>query len=112
MGKQNKADIEQGLEGIKIALRVLNDYYAKDDKAHASADGAGHGIIGLIEVVQADFEKALAEFTSVEETSAADYDKQTKANEIERTTKEQGVKYKNKEATDLDASISDASSDR
>merc|ERR1712187_40133 len=69
--KQNKADMEQGLEGIKVALRVLNDYYAKDDKAHASADGAGHGIIGLMEVVQADFEKALAEFTSVEETSAA-----------------------------------------
>merc|ERR1719291_550922 len=110
--KQNKADMEQGLEGIKIALRVLNDYYSKDDKAHASADGAAHGIIGLIEVIQADFSKALAEFTSVEETSAADYDKQTKANEIERTTKEQDVKYKNKEATELDAAVSEASSDR
>merc|ERR1719291_1279516 len=109
---KNKADMEQGLKGIEIALRVLNDYYAKDDKAHASADGAGHGIIGLIEVIQADFSKALAEFQSVEETSQADYDKQTKANEIERTTKEQDVKYKNKEATDLDAAISDASSDR
>merc|ERR1712087_101176 len=74
--KQNKADMEQGLEGIKVALRVLNDYYAKADKDHASADGAAHGIIGLIEVVQADFSAALAEFTSVEETSAADYDKQ------------------------------------
>jgi len=110
--KQNKADMEQGLEGIKIALRVLNDYYAKDDKAHASADGAGHGIIGLIEVVAADFSKALAEFTSVEETSAADYDKQSKANEIEKTTKEQDVKYKNKEATDLDNAVTEASEDR
>merc|ERR1719517_317434 len=110
--KKNKADMEQGLEGIKIALRVLNDYYAKDDKAHAAAEGAGHGIIGLIEVIQADFEKALAEFTSVEETSAADYDKQSKANEIEKTTKEQDVKYKNKEATDLDSAISESSSDR
>merc|ERR1719291_331021 len=110
--KQNKADMEQGLEGIKVALRVLNDYYAGADKAHASADGAAHGIIGLIEVVQADFSKALAEFTSVEETAAADYDKQTKANEIERTTKEQDVKYKTKETTDLDAAVSEASSDR
>merc|ERR1711870_5831 len=49
---QNKADMEQGLQGIKMALRVLNDYYAKTDKAHASADGAGHGIIGLMEVVE------------------------------------------------------------
>merc|ERR1712060_1044553 len=40
----NKADMEQGLEGVKIALRVLTDYYAKDDKDHAAAEGAGHGI--------------------------------------------------------------------
>merc|ERR1712217_672908 len=110
--KQNKADMEQGLEGIKIALRVLNDYYAKADKDHSSADGAGHGIIGLIEVIESDFSQALAEFTSVEETSAANYDRQTKENEIEKTTKEQDVKYKNKEAGDLDAAIAEASSDR
>merc|ERR1712039_1144099 len=99
---KNKADMQQGLEGIKLALRVLNDYYAKTDKAHASADGAGHGIIGLMEVIESDFSQALAEFTSVEDTAAADYDRQTKENEIEKTTKDQDVKYKNKEAADLD----------
>merc|ERR1712087_533817 len=86
---KNKEDMLQGLEGIKLALRVLNDYYAKTDKAHASADGAGHGIIGLMEVIESDFSQALAEFTSVEQTSAADYDRQTKENEIEKTTKDQ-----------------------
>merc|ERR1719291_442668 len=109
---QNKADMEQGLEGIKMALRVLNDYYAKADKAHASADGAGHGIIGLMEVIESDFSQALAEFTSVEDTAAADYDRQSKENEIEKTTKDQDVKYKNKEAADLDAAIAEATSDR
>merc|ERR1711920_1220540 len=110
--KQNKADMEQGLEGVKVALRVLNDYYAKSDKAHEAAEGAGHGIIGLLEVIESDFSQALAEFISVEETAAATYDKQSKENEIEKTTKEQDVKYKNKEAADLDAAISEASSDR
>merc|ERR1712087_894525 len=110
--KQNKADMEQGLEGVKMALKVLRDYYAKDDKAHASADGAGNGIIGLLEVIESDFSQALAEFISVEETAAATYDKETKANEIEKTTKEQDVKYKNKESTDLDQAVSEASSDR
>merc|ERR1719282_913377 len=109
---KNKADMEQGLEGIKIALRVLNDYYAKADKAHASADGAGHGIIGLMEVIESDFSQALAEFTSVEETAENDYDRQTKANEIEKTTKTQDVKYKNQEAADLDAAIAEATSDK
>merc|ERR1712039_502414 len=110
--KQNKADMEQGLKGIKIALRVLNDYYAKDDKDHAAAEGAGHGIIGLLEVIESDFSQALAEFTSVEQTADADYVRQSRENEIEKTTKEQDVKYKNKEAADLDAATAEATSDR
>merc|ERR1712050_583344 len=103
---------EQGLDGVKLALKVLRDYYAKDDKSHSAAEGAGHGIIGLLEVIESDFSQALAEFTSVEETSAANYDRQTKENEIEKTTKDQDVKYKNKEAADLDAAIAEATSDR
>merc|ERR1712087_716548 len=110
--KQNKADMEQGLEGIKVALRVLNDYYAKGDKAHEAAEGAGHGIIGLLEVIESDFSKALAEFISVEETAAADYDKQSKENEIEKTTKDQDVKYKISESKDLDKTSSELSADR
>merc|ERR1719367_2381397 len=34
-----KADMELGIEGVKLALKVLTDYYAKE-KAHAAADGA------------------------------------------------------------------------
>merc|ERR1712060_374621 len=109
--REKKADMEQGLEGVKVALRVLNDYYAKSDKAHEAAEGAGHGIIGLLEVIESDFSKALAEFISVEETAAADYDKQSKENEIEKTTKDQDVKYKNAEASDLDKATAEASSD-
>merc|ERR1712203_942596 len=68
--KQNKADMEQGLEGVKVALKVLRDYYAKDDKAHAAAEGAGTGIIGLLEVCESDFVTGLAERTA--EEAAAD----------------------------------------
>merc|ERR1719382_834615 len=94
---QNKADMEQGLEGIKLALKILRDYYA-GDKDHAAAEGAAGGIIGLLEVIESDFSQALAEFITVEEASASTYDKETKANEIEKTTKEQDVKYKAKES--------------
>ena len=38
---------EKGLNGVKMALKVLNDY-AKADKAHDSAGGASTGIIGLL----------------------------------------------------------------
>jgi chromosome segregation ATPase len=109
--KTNSADMEQGLKGVKIALKVLRDYYAKD-KAHDAADGEATGIVGLLEVVESDFTKGLAEMTATEESAAAAYDKQTKENEIEKTTKSQDVKYKNKEAANLDKATAEASSDR
>merc|ERR1719422_1476501 len=31
----SKADMEQGLTGVKMALKILNEYYAKEGKAHA-----------------------------------------------------------------------------
>merc|ERR1719482_2504160 len=78
----NSAEMKKGIEGVKLALKVLNEYYAKGDKAHSSADGAGSGIIGLLEVCEADFSKGLAEMTATEQTAASEYDKETKENEI------------------------------
>merc|ERR1719498_2054739 len=62
----DSADMEKGIKGVQLALKVLNDYYAKEDKAHGSADGAGSGIIGLLEVVESDFSKGLAEMRAAE----------------------------------------------
>merc|ERR1712097_30893 len=93
----NNAEMKKGVKGVKMALKVLREYYAKDDKAHSSADGAGSGIIGLLEVCESDFSKGLAEMIANEETAAKDYDRQTKENEITKATKEQDVKYKTKE---------------
>merc|ERR1719231_1521026 len=53
----NKADMEQGLEGVKMALKVLHDYYAKGDKAHSAQSGTSTGVIGMLEVVESDFSK-------------------------------------------------------
>ena len=44
----NSAEMDKGVKGVQLALKVLREYYAKD-AAHSSADGAGAGIIGLLE---------------------------------------------------------------
>merc|ERR1711934_656019 len=106
-----KAEMEAGIKGVQLALKVLRDYYAKD-KAHAADEGGGSGIIGLLEVVESDFSKGLIEMTSTEEAAQAEYDQETKDNEIERVTKEQDVKYKSEESTGLDKSVAEATSDR
>merc|ERR1719345_235921 len=107
----NSAEMKQGVDGIQKALKVLNEYYAKD-AAHASADGAGSGIIGLLEVCESDFSKGLAEMTAAEETAANEYDKTSKENAITKATKEQDAKYKSKEAKGLDKETAEATADR
>merc|ERR1719486_1246773 len=108
----NSAEMEKGIEGVKLALKVLNDYYAKADKAHGAAEGAGGGIIGMLEVCESDFTKGLAEMTAAEDSAAAEYDKLTKENEIVKATKTQDAKYKVKEAKGLDKETAEATADR
>merc|ERR1712194_201979 len=103
---KNSAEMKKGIKGVQLALKVLNDYYAKEDKSHSSADGAGSGIIGLLEVCESDFTKGLAEMTSAEETAVNEYDKTSKENDITKATKEQDVKYKTKEISGLKEALS------
>jgi hypothetical protein len=110
--EKNKPEMEAGLKGVKLALKILNDYYAKADKGHSSADGAGSGIIGMLEVIESDFTKGLTEMVAAEQTAAATYENETKENAIEKTTKQQDVKYKTKEAAGLDKAVAELSTDR
>merc|ERR1719297_281553 len=107
----SKAELEKGIAGLKAALKVLNEYYS-GGKAHAAAEGAAGGIISLLEVAEADFSKNLAEITSDEEAAVAAHEKATKENEIEKTTKDQDVKYKVQESSDLDKTAGELGDDR
>merc|ERR1719476_1166980 len=109
--EKNSAEMKQGIEGVKMALKVLKEYYATADKAHGAADGAASGIIGLLEVCESDFTKGLTEMTVQEDSAAADYVAYVKEDEIATVKKQQDVKYKTKDAAGLDKSVSELSSD-
>merc|ERR1712048_625191 len=100
---QAKADLELGLEGVRKALSLLRDYYGSSASAamlqsgagideimnqparpeiHASAGGAGSSIIGILEVIESDFAKNLAEEETAEEDAASEYEKQTQINSV------------------------------
>merc|ERR1712039_954974 len=108
----SKAELEKGLTGIKLALKILNEYYASADKAHEAAAGAGSSIISLLEVCEADFSKNLAQITSDEDLAASQHEQATKDNEIERNAKESDIAYKSKESNDLDKTSGELSADR
>merc|ERR1719221_572255 len=107
----SKAELDKALTGIKLALKILNEYYAKDH-SHAAAEGASSGIIALLEVCEADFSKNLAQITSDEDLAAGEYEQVSKDNEVEKTAKVQDVKYKMKESRRLDKFSGDLIADR
>jgi predicted nucleic acid-binding Zn-ribbon protein len=45
------AELDQGIAGIKLALKTLRDYYAKG----VGSGDAGAGIISMLEVAESDF---------------------------------------------------------
>lgn len=110
--KTNKADMESGIEGVQLALKVLREYYAKSDKAHTAAEGAGSGIIGLLEVAESDFTKGLAEFEANYASQKSAYEATTKENELTTTAKNQDLKYKSQEITNLKKTLKETTDDR
>merc|ERR1719407_37447 len=81
-------------------------------EGHSKASGAGGGIISMLEVIESDFAKNLAQITEEEEAAQTAYDKQTQENKVTKTVKEQDVKYKTKEFTGLDKEVAELSGDR
>merc|ERR1719194_372398 len=127
-----KADYEQGLEGVGMALQVLRDYYAEKDEAfiqgnkaaflqgkmglgeskHSKATGASTGIIGMLEVVESDFSKLLSEGNAAEAMAVEEYEKLTQDNEIATTEKETAVKYKTKDSKETEAMLAGLKEDK
>jgi len=107
---KNKPEIEAGLQGVKLALKILNEYFSKNEDS--SSSGAGSGIIGLLEVVESDFTKSLAELQASEDMSGRAHDKLTQENQITKTMKDADVKYKTKESAGLDKSVAELKTDR
>jgi len=69
-------------------------------------------IIGILEVVESDFARNLAEEETEEADAQSEYEKTTQANKITKATKDQDVKYKTEEHTGLDKAIAEQTGDR
>merc|ERR1719313_1399431 len=117
--------LRAGSRGVGMALQVLRDYYAeKDDSAeeflqgrmgtkkHSKATGASTGIIGMLEVVESDFSKLLAEGNAAEAMAVEEYEKLTQDNAIATTEKSTAVKYKVKDSKETEAMLAGLKEDK
>eukprot|EP00933_Yihiella_yeosuensis_P030130 TRINITY_DN237_c0_g2_i1.p1 TRINITY_DN237_c0_g2~~TRINITY_DN237_c0_g2_i1.p1 ORF type:complete len:703 (-),score=269.94 TRINITY_DN237_c0_g2_i1:62-2170(-) len=120
---KTKEDMESGLEGVRTALSVLKDYYQGTEEApaegsalaqtgeappsfgHSKDAGASEGIIGMLEVVEYDFNKDLVAAETAEETAEAEYVKITDENKVTKIQKDADQKYKAEVATTLNKKL-------
>jgi len=115
--KEAKADYESGVEGVGMALQVLRDYYAEKDESliqqtHVKATGAATGIIGMLEVIESDFTKSLADGTAAEAMAVEAYEKLTQDNKIATTEKSTAVEYKTKDKKETEAMLEGLKEDK
>merc|ERR1719237_5714 len=119
-----KADLELGLQGVGKALSILRKYYQGSEAAmlqsqqpakpvfHSKASGAGGSIIDILEVVESDFAKNLAEEEAAEADALSVYEARTQEIKVSVATKSQDVKYKVQEFKGLDKDVNELSADR
>jgi len=115
--KEAKADYESGVEGVGMALQVLRDYYAEKDESliqqtHVKATGAATGIIGMLEVIESDFTKSLADGSAAEAMAVEAYEKLTMDNKIATTEKSTAVEYKTKDKKETEAMLEGLKEDK
>jgi len=118
-----QADLEAGLEGVRMALSVLRDYYEgtgtsesliqqPPEFGHSKSGAASTGIIGMLEVVESDFGRNLAEAETVESAKAEDYTKMIDENKVTKIQKTADQKYKEKTSTAIFKAVKDVISDK
>jgi len=102
--KTSKADLTDGLAGVRTALKVLRDFYSNEKPAelllqrptfsHSADKGAGGSVISILELVESDMQKQLSNSEVEESEAAANYKKFTQSNEVNRAIKDETVKHK------------------
>merc|ERR1740121_53888 len=75
-------------------------------------ESGGQVIISLLQVVESDLAKHLAEVQEEEGTAQDEYEKLLQQNKVATTRKQQDVKYKTASILDLQKTISEKTADR
>jgi len=127
--KKVNAEQKGALAAVQTALKVLRDFYsAGDDNAAliqdmgasmksenvAATQGAGGGtaIIGLLEICESDFSKAIAEGDSEEDAAQGAYSKFTHENKKDKAVKDKTVQLLGGSIAKLGKKMSEYTGDR
>jgi len=111
---QTIADAKAAGAATQQAMKVLKDFYAKasaatslaqtkatagqpeifDDTPYTGMGGDSGGVMGMIEVIAADFERLEADTTAAEEQAATEYRELANDTEVDKTSKTSDIQHK------------------
>merc|ERR1719281_1029185 len=122
------SDAKEAQKAVAQALQVLKDFYEKAgdatalmqqqpqapeifDKPYKGMAGASGGVIGMLEVIESDFERLEADTKTAEKESQAEYDKFMTDSEVDKAAKTQGIKHKTKKKQDQSQTLGEKQED-
>merc|ERR1712139_161766 len=83
---------------------------ARPETRPQSSD-AGASIISLLEVIESDFQKSLAEAQTDEDAAESEYQKTSMRNKFDKIAKEKDVEYKGQRVVKLEKDLAEFRSD-
>jgi hypothetical protein len=116
---QTIKDAQDAQTAVAQALTVLEEFYAKaaeagafvqvqqaqQDQQEQPQTGASTGVIGMLEVIEADFARLEADTKAAEASAAQEYDQFMKDSEIDKMSKEKDLEYKTAKKQDQDEAL-------
>jgi len=130
--KDTIEDAKAAQTAVGQAISVLKDFYAKAatatalvqgkqtpeeeapetfDEPYTGMGGASGGVVGLLEVIESDFNKLEAETTAAEDEAAKEYDRFMAESKKDKAVKTADMDYKKKSKTEKESDLSDTEGD-
>jgi uncharacterized protein YoxC len=128
--KETIEDAEAAQTAVGQALAVLKYFYKTSatatafvqqtpeeeapetfDEPYTGMGGASGGVVGMLEVIESDFNKLEAETTAAEEEAAKEYDRLIAESKKDTAVKTADMDYKKKSKTEAESDLSDSESD-
>lgn len=104
-------EVKESLDGVKMALKVLREFYGGMKTKPSENAGTATGVIGMLEVVESDFAKNLAQMRVTEATAEGDFQQAMQDMKLEKARKEKDMQYKIQGARRLEADLQELQSD-
>merc|ERR1719455_60604 len=105
--KDTIEDAKAAQTAVGQAISVLKDF----DAPYTGMGGASGGVVGLLEVIESDFNKLEAETAAAEDEAAKEYDRFMAESKKDKAVKTADMDYKKKTKTQKESDLSDTEGD-